>query len=220
MGNDPYSMNLAKAGADKQSGMANIGTHLMRDLPRMVERGLNRYGDLLSGHTAKNMFPIADVANSMKNGPQMQQHIMSNGDNVLEVVNQQTIKRVLDAYRNEVRKVMLTRGGTAGAGALGVAGLSSALSEKKSTQMTDKQANMALLRQMLSPALKRLQTGAAKTMDGLKTYGKRLTGDSTVRPMVNKRDLLRDMEKNLRDTVISVTPGRFRPSRSITLSDI
>jgi len=53
--------------------------------------------------------------------------------------------------------------------------------------------------QVLGPLLKRLSGVAGKAVGGLKTYGKRLTGDSTLKPMMAKRDLMRDMEKSLTD---------------------
>lgn len=189
---ETYSMNM-----NKQSGLANIGTHLMRDLPRMMERGLNRYGDLLGGHTAKKMFPVAAVAGTLKRQmPQMEHHIMSNSDGVLDVVNQQTIKRILDAYKKEVGKVVLTRGGTAGAATLGVNALSNALGEKTSAQTINKQANMALLRQILSPAMKQLRGYGANALSAAGRGGSRymeLLSGNKLKNMTHRYEHLMNM---------------------------
>lgn len=85
-----------------------------------------------------------------------------------------------------------------------------------SKQMMNKQANMALLRQILAPAMKQLQTGAAKTMSGLKTYGKRLTGYDTAKPMANRIRLIKDMERDLWRNIpnpenVAVNSMRYNP---------
>lgn len=50
---------------------------------------------------------------------------------------------------------------------------------------------------LTSPLIKRLVQMAGKTMGGLKTYGKRLVGDSTLKPLRQRADLLSEMGHDL-----------------------
>lgn len=64
---DPEGADMTEKDHDvKEAGLERLGTHLLRDLPKLlskapgaiyggVERGLNRYGDLLGGHTRENL---------------------------------------------------------------------------------------------------------------------------------------------------------------------
>jgi hypothetical protein len=51
--------------------------------------------------------------------------------------------------------------------------------------------------QVLGPLLKRLSGVAGKAVGGLKTYGKRLTGDSTLKPLQARGGLLKDLDQTL-----------------------
>ena len=70
MATTPQQFGMQIAKQTKQAGLEQLGTHIFnlhRTVPKMMERGLNRYGDLLGGVTKKNLMAAVQPASSAAN---------------------------------------------------------------------------------------------------------------------------------------------------------
>jgi len=129
--------------------------------------------------------------------------------------NSKAVQKELDAIRKTREYTGGAAAGTTLAG-VGAGAYNNLTSEKQSAALPalSKQANP-----LRGPAAKSVQMALQKMLGGLKTYGKRLTGDSTLKPLRQRADLINDMQRDVAANLpnpenVAINQLRYDPSAS------